>query len=117
MPPTDPARVSLLGYSSAELAILAGRVAEEHARAQEREAAAIVTAHQQLTEAAERLEKHLGPTKPRGGNLQSLREACLLTPADLAAKSPEVMQLLLTSLRDVTEVAQQAVLIGAQQAR
>lgn len=117
MPPTDPARVPLLGYSSADLAVLAGRVAEEYARAQEREAAAIVTAHQQLTEAAERLGKHLGPAKPRAGNLQSLREACLLTPADLAAKSPEVMQLLLTSLRDVTEVAQQAVLIGAQQAR
>ncbi len=103
--------------ASAELLEACGRLQEAYTAALEREAAAVATARQQLSEAAERLGKHLGPAKPKAGNLQSLREACLLTPADLAAKSPEVVQLLLTSLRDVTEVAQQAVLIGAQQAR
>lgn len=103
--------------ASAELLEACGRLQEAYTAALEREAAAVATARQQLGAAAERLGKHLGPAKPGSGNLQSLREACLLTPADLAAKTPEVVQLLLTALRDVTEVAQQAVLIGAQQAR
>ena len=40
-----------------------------------------------------------------------------MTPEELAAKAPEVLQLLLASVRDVVAVAQQVVLIGADQAR
>ena len=107
----------LAGRTSAELLDACGRFQEAYTAALEREAAAVATARQQLTAAAERLGKHLGPAQPKSGNLQSLREACLLPPTDLTAKTPEVLQLLLTALRDVTEVAQQAVLIGADQAR
>lgn len=109
--------IKLDAYTSAELVTLAGRVADAHTRASAREAAAIVTARQQLVEAAAQLRKHLGPANPTSGNLQSLREACKLSPKDLVGKTPEVLQLLLTSLRDVTAVAEQVVLIGAAQAR
>lgn len=107
----------LASRTSAELLDACGRLQEAYTAALEREAAAVATARQQLTAAAERLGKRLGPVQPKSGNLQSLREACLLSPTDLVAKTPEVLQLLLTALRDVTEVAQQAVLIGADQAR
>ncbi|WP_278692757.1 hypothetical protein [Arachnia propionica] len=103
--------------SSGELLDACGRLQEAYTAALEREAAAVATARRRLTAAAERLGKLLGPTQPKSGNLQSLREACLLTPADLVAKTPEVLQLLLAALRDVTEVAQQAALIGVEQAR
>lgn len=107
----------LASRTSAELLEACGRLQEAYTAALEREAAATATARQRLTAAAERLGKLLGPTQPKSGNLQSLREACLLPPGDLAAKTPEVLQLLLTALRDVTEVAQQAALIGVEQAR
>ena len=109
--------IKLDGFSSSELMALAGRVAEAHTRATEREAAAIVTARQRLAAAADALNKHLGPPNPASGNLQSLREACKLSAKDLTEKTPEVLQLLLTSLRDVTAVAEQVVRIGAAQAR
>ena len=107
----------LAGRTSAELLDACGRLQEAYTATLEREAAAAATARQRLTAAAERLGKLLGPAQPKSGNLQSLREACLLPPADLVAKTPEVLQLLLTALRDVTEVAQQAALIGVEQAR
>ena len=109
--------IKLDDYTAAELLMLASRVSEAHMRAEEREAAAIVTARQRLVEAVNTLNKHLGPANPASGNLQSLREACKLSVKDLAAKTPEVLQLLLTSLRDVTAVAEQVVRIGAAQAR
>lgn len=108
---------NLAGRTSAELLDACGRLQEAYTAALEREAAAVATARQRLTAAAERLGKLLGPAQPMSGNLQSLREACLLGAADLAAKTPEVLQLLLAALRDVTEVAQQAALIGVEQAR
>ena len=107
----------LASRTSAELLDACGRLQEAYTAALEREAAAAATARQRLTAAAERLGKLLGPAQPKSGNLQSLREACLLPPTDLVAKTPEVLQLLLTALRDVTEVAQQAALIGVEQAR
>nr|DAY10308.1 MAG TPA: hypothetical protein [Caudoviricetes sp.] len=109
--------IKLDELTSVELAELAGRVADAHTKATAREAEALLTARQQLTDAAAQLRKHLGPPNPRSGNLSSLREACKLPPKDLTGKAPEVLQLLLTSLRDVTAVAEQVVLIGAAQAR
>lgn len=113
----DILSADLASRTSAELLDACGRLQEAYTAALEREAAAVATARQRLTAAAERLGKLLGPAQPKSGNLQSLREACLLPPTDLVAKTPEVLQLLLTALRDVTEVAQQAALIGVEQAR
>lgn len=114
----DILSADLASRTSAELLDACGRLQEAYTAALEREAAATATARQRLTAAAARLGKLLGPAQPKSGNLQSLREACLLgPPTDLVAKTPEVLQLLLTALRDVTEVAQQAALIGVEQAR
>uniref|UniRef100_A0AAU8B3C8 Uncharacterized protein n=1 Tax=Dulem virus 32 TaxID=3145750 RepID=A0AAU8B3C8_9CAUD len=110
--PTD-----LAGLSSAELLELAEQVQLAYTESLDREAKARATARERLVAAAGQLRQHLGPKEHRQGNLTCLNAACLLTPEGLADKPAEVLHLLVVSLRDVTRVAEQVVLIGAEQAR
>lgn len=117
MTPPAPQDIPLDGLSAAELLDLASRVAEAHTAAVAREERARLSARDRLVAAAEELGRQLGPVNPSQRDLTCLRAACRMTPEELAAKTPEVLQLLLGSVRDVVAVAQQAVLIGADQAR
>ena len=107
---------SLDGLTSAQLAMLAEQVAAAYQQALEAEQKAQQTAKARLCDLAEQLGKQLGPEQPRQGNLLSLSEAALMSANELADKPGEVLHLIVTSLRDVTRLARDSVLIGAEQA-
>lgn len=108
--------IDLAGLSSSDLLEIAEQVQLAYTAALETEAKARASARERLLAASSQLRQHLGPEQHKQGNLTCLNAAALLTPQEIAEKVPELLELLVVSIRDVTRVAEQVVLIGAEQA-